>query len=1056
MNPGRRGWWQRLLRLALGSALLLEGLYLVGANTFLNAGGLAKAFGSTNAVNVTFERAWSFWPGTVHVRGVRVVFQDANLQWALDMQRAVVLVRLPALASRTFRATSVRGEGTVFRMRHRVAPEAAGHPSLKALAPLPEFPGPPLFEAGPPEPPIAEVDYNLWTIEIEDVDVQIAELWVQQFRYLGKARAQGAFRLRPAREVWVHPASLELASGSVRVGSEELVGSLRGSIGCRVHPFDVRKPTGTEALRHVSAVLRLHGRAVQPEALQLLFAPGEGPRVEAHGGELKVDLSIRHGRLLSPSRAELRMTQVTLRESYGSALLSPVVVVAQARPSGEAEVTLDVGSGALNRPQALGRALQLGGVRGSLRSEQLDLTAAWALRDATLEIGSLRAPDLTWFNSRSPPTLWRFDAGSATLGGSARFADGKLNAWTQTRLDGLRISNDDLQAELAGALRVELSEVRLDERSGSARLELASEATQLSSKTLEVASGGVTLKARAHAIGGIADGQVELQVAKLRSRVQSTSMQSALELKLEVTQANLFDGSTEARGELNLGDVLVQGAAAWSVRADRVGLAGNVNQRGDGSATAKLQAKLASASARAHTLRAAAEASLTLDWSRRGTAGAAHAFALKGSLRDLVLEDTSLAGSDRMKARARQLDLESAGERDASGRVRGKLDSKVVGLFAHVGNTWLRGDPELSVAMHDVDVSGLRGRLAFDLAMKDVIADDRSEGTECPWSSLTDLKLQSDVLLNGARSAQATLSASMGRARLVWGDFHASAAAQVKGTFSEVDLLRRTGRSDLTLTFDKASLRSGPGPTSGWEARIPALTLRSRLAAHESLSGSVELAAERAHGRIGRTDVGSDVRAVLNIAAVDLARRESSFSGSVELRNTAVRAGDERVEDWWARVDVESALLAVRENLDLTASLRANLRDGLPGLRVLAASGDLPAWVPEVLPLRELQVVGAVNRRCRLTDIRFTRVSGGPLSSRGRLQSVPDAVRGDFLVRLEDVGVLSAGVHFDSGHADISLFAGDDWLQQRLDLLDGRARLKLDEACIAPPRECEL
>jgi hypothetical protein len=72
------------------------------------------------------------------------------------------------------------------------------------------------------------------------------------------------------------------------------------------------------------------------------------------------------------------------------------------------------------------------------------------------------------------------------------------------------------------------------------------------------------------------------------------------------------------------------------------------------------------------------------------------------------------------------------------------------------------------------------------------------------------------------------------------------------------------------------------------------------------------------------------------------------------------------------------------------------------------------------------------------------------------LQSVPEAVRGDFLVRLEEVGALSAGVHFDAGQAEISLFAGDDWLQQRLDLLDGRARAKLEEACVAPPRECEL
>jgi hypothetical protein len=38
---------------------------------------------------------------------------------------------------------------------------------------------PPVFEARVPSPPIPDAKYDLWTVHIEDVDVQVRELWAQ-------------------------------------------------------------------------------------------------------------------------------------------------------------------------------------------------------------------------------------------------------------------------------------------------------------------------------------------------------------------------------------------------------------------------------------------------------------------------------------------------------------------------------------------------------------------------------------------------------------------------------------------------------------------------------------------------------------------------------------------------------------------------------------------------------------------------------------------------------------------------------------------------------------
>ena len=72
------------------------------------------------------------------------------------------------------------------------------------------------------------------------MDVAVHELWVQMFRYQGTARATGAFRLVPATRLWVGPATLHFASGSVVTGPDDLVTNIEGTVDCTVHDFDVQ------------------------------------------------------------------------------------------------------------------------------------------------------------------------------------------------------------------------------------------------------------------------------------------------------------------------------------------------------------------------------------------------------------------------------------------------------------------------------------------------------------------------------------------------------------------------------------------------------------------------------------------------------------------------------------------------------------------------------------------------------------------------------------------------------------------------------------------------
>ena len=193
-------------------------VYLLAANLFLRLGGVQMALAGADEVEVTFQRAWSLWPGRVHIEDFRIAFEDRNLQFSIEIPHVDVTVQLRALLRQTFYATQVNGSGLVFRVRKRVDPREADRPVVRAFPPVNDFEDPALYISGPPPPPRDYAHFHPWTLHIENVDVEVHELWVQMLRYQGTARATGAFRLIPATRLWVGPATLRFASGSVVTG----------------------------------------------------------------------------------------------------------------------------------------------------------------------------------------------------------------------------------------------------------------------------------------------------------------------------------------------------------------------------------------------------------------------------------------------------------------------------------------------------------------------------------------------------------------------------------------------------------------------------------------------------------------------------------------------------------------------------------------------------------------------------------------------------------------------------------------------------------------------
>ncbi len=653
--------------------------YVAIANGFLWLGGVRWLYAGTQNIRIEYSHAWTLWPGVVHVRDLSVFVQDHNVQTSLRFERAEISIRLTELPRRVFHARRVRGDGFQFRFRHRVMPESAKLPAVAALPSIPGFEDPPIFEAGPPEPPLSEDEYDLWTIELDDVDVAAGDVWIEQFRYIGRARAKGAFRLRPARQLWVGPASLAFEPGVLVTAGEDAVTSFFGSIECEVRPFDVRKPKGLEVMRFISAKLRVHGDIDTGAAVEV-FLP-KGSRVEPHQAVLDADVTLSEGILAASSRVRVSGSRLAIRAgSVATQLGNPWELIA----TGD-----DIGPGGLVR--------------------------------ALVSTGSL--------------------------------------------------ANDDR----CGAMTLGVSGVSFD--------------------------------------------------------VASSTRDTVVPWGIQRAQA--------------------------SVRA----------------------------------------------------------LSAEGQWDDLHL----------------------------SGRAAGEL----------------------------------------------TVVPGTSEGTE----------------------REVTFKAS-----------------------AETVRIRNDGE-----------------PSKRWSVEVPQARVSARLQG-DRFAGPVSVIATGAKASVGAVGTKFDLSVDVRSEAGDVDARETTIAGNIDVRNASLSKGERRVDDWWANVHFDRMRLRLERGLEFSGRLSARLRDGLPGLLVLAEKDKVPEWLPTVLPLNRLTGVLDVQRSCHAMFVDFPRLEGGPLVGRGRLLNSPGQTEGAVLVQFGGAGMLSAGIDLGGAGSRVAPFAGDKWLTERLARMDADRTRASARPCPAPSR----
>ncbi len=1010
-GEGRR--LPRWLRGVLWVCVGLELVYLLGANVFLNFGLLPLAFDSTDQVRVTISGGWSVLPGRVHVKNVRFIFKDHNVQFSLDMKRAFMVLHLTEFAHHTFHASHLRGEGVVYRMRHRIDPWSQHEPFVGTLPPIPEYPSPAVFEARVPEKPLSDAEYNLWTLHIDDVDASVSEVWVQAFRYRGQGRVRGSFQLRPARTLWVGPGKLELEPGLLSAGAYRIAAGLHGQIECIVHPFDVRPVQGFEPLRYISARVRLDSPALDPQFYEL-FASESNARVSSSSGSLHLDVETRHGVLTPESRLDIVQRGFELRLASGELDAEQLEVHAGVNGQADSRATLVIERATLREPIAPGHAPSIEHLSATVVSENRDTSRDFRLTEARLNEARVRIGDAAWLNRWLESNGAALSPGAISLHARGRYADSLIDADAVLESDGVGLNfgaKREQHLHYAGAVAVQLERVDLARLTGKLNADISAR----------------SLSAELGTDGG------DFRLAGLQAHVEARREAQGNALS---GQAKLWNLSASTGG--------------FVLRAPGVIATARSEQAENGLQLTHFEAEIPTlrGDGRGARLTTAAVARGTLAQQKNSPEKSLELWAT-------LQRPRALLGSMPVKTAATpRVELHAKLRSDARGALHGTLATLPAAWVVEADNLRFSGKSALAAEFAALDLARHSGELNARLMSSGVTLGDTTQNADCPWSRVESLQLSGTAKLLPRGSTSFALSGDFKQTELNWGDFLTRGDIGLNAQFDD-GLLQSDGDGRIDVDLRNASLQSGAGVGKGWAANVSALEVRAILARKAGkLAGSARLNAPAARGRIGATRLSTDLSAELKMDSLDLQASTVHGSGALHVRNAALPNAPEPIANWWADVKLDSLFARARQNLELGGSFRANLRDATPGLAVLASQGSLPKWVASVFPLRDLSVTGSLARRCRLTDIHLVRLSGGPAVTRGRLLSVPDGFQGALLVRVAGLTAISAGLDFDAEHTHFGLFDGDAWLSRFNDSFDRESEKAVKWLCPPDPNTC--
>lgn len=251
--------------------------------------------------------AYTIFPGRIHMKKVRL-YMNGDTQFILEGQDLFTSISVLELLRHRIHVTRLAAHDVHYQMRVQVKDPKGIERRLAAYPKLEGLPG-----ANTVREEVAaqtEEREESWTVQVDGIDIRVAELWFFEYRYLGKGTLKGGFTVGP-NIMEVRTAVQDLGPGELRFGEKEPIArELRGQISCSIPRVDPEAHANASFLEFVSARLNLKADvltlsnvgAYLPDNMQVI--KGAGP--------LAFDLYMEKGFLGNKSRLDYQTESIGL------------------------------------------------------------------------------------------------------------------------------------------------------------------------------------------------------------------------------------------------------------------------------------------------------------------------------------------------------------------------------------------------------------------------------------------------------------------------------------------------------------------------------------------------------------------------------------------------------------------------------------------------------------------------------------------------------------------------------------------------------------------------
>ena len=443
------GKWLLILVLAV------LGLYLIGVNLLLNSSfGRRLAMSHPEVVQVHFQRAWTIWPGRVHVTGADISGQDSENQFWLTAEHAAMTFTPGGLSKQDVTGTNLRGDGITIKIRRRVV-KLPPENELAKLPPIKGFPTP----LKPDLPDVRVIGVRLQDIKAKNV----REIWVDGFRVTGDIDAEGGMYYKPRLAVRVYPSNIVIKDAKVTTGDEPVASQLKGTVWVNVEEIDL-VTLAKRDLAQVSAAIDLGVHIDGLKFANEMLPKGKGISLEDGAAQLTMAVKIDKGVLGETSKLNLTMPN-----------LGVTLPMFRARTGIEMGLTVDaaehhaVFAAQLESLVLTQRSNGKADVRSKVirfkgHNNTLDLTKKMTA-ELRVDMPAVVAGDLTFVNDFMPPgTAMNVERGAATLSGHFNLSTATNRANGMIDLEATKLLVRNKGAHIEGTVKVHglLHELDLD------------------------------------------------------------------------------------------------------------------------------------------------------------------------------------------------------------------------------------------------------------------------------------------------------------------------------------------------------------------------------------------------------------------------------------------------------------------------------------------------------------------------------------------------------------------------------------------------------------------